>query len=546
MIVPRVFAQTQLGQRQQFDFSEKDPLSRRKLEDVRSPGRSALSQSLSKQPGSSSYKSSSDPVQIPTRAEGQPLTPAHRQGPSSLQTSRDSSNVASQPIPKRNESVQDILSSTTIPVRRRPRPRPGQRLPKGDYVADFSKLLRDDVQPSRDASPSGSWTNPQFEGLFGTIDGLVGSQMIVGSEGFDAGTMSSRSLSSESMPSLLSPDDYSTTDTASVSPATVRSPCDHRCRQMASSEDCSSHHPLLSLDDDDDSYSGATTPELAISPPTRPKQRSVAAGKRPTSFKSSLTASLKALKSAAQTVSSLATNPPLAQPDEFLSRSIFDFQPALTDDRRPPPSDEPPSAALRRYLNPNIFVPPESPAQLHFWVEEKRNPSSSEADTRPKLKIKRKYQNKKPTPVADEQGRIKEPRSSTIQLPPVVPLATCIPSSIRTANASSPPTWLEPDGTPSNKHRAAQALWDDEASKAEGQPRPREPRENRDFLRVFVCEMNMRKCGKLSNDATGRAKLWLPPVDEADKSNDRSDRGLTKTRRKCGIERWATWSIQDL
>jgi len=148
------------------------------------------------------------------------------------------------------------------------------------------------------------------------------------------------------------------------------------------------------------------------------------------------------------------------------------------------------------------------------------------------------------------QGSVRIPgqKGSTSQLPPVVPLATCIPSSIRTAHASSPPTWLEPDGTPSNKHRAAQTLWEsaEETFKAEGQPRPREPRENRDFLRVFVCEMNMRKSGKLSDDATGRAQLWLPPVDEGQKDGRGKKRGSECEKDKIGSERWTCWSMDDL
>ncbi|KAK3061131.1 hypothetical protein LTS18_006956, partial [Coniosporium uncinatum] len=39
----------------------------------------------------------------------------------------------------------------------------------------------------------------------------------------------------------------------------------------------------------------------------------------------------------------------------------------------------------------------------------------------------------------------------------------------------------------------------------------REPRENSDFLRVIVLEMNMRRSGKLDGKAGGRAKVWLPP-----------------------------------
>jgi hypothetical protein len=41
--------------------------------------------------------------------------------------------------------------------------------------------------------------------------------------------------------------------------------------------------------------------------------------------------------------------------------------------------------------------------------------------------------------------------------------------------------------------------------------RQREPRENSDFLRVIVLEMNMRRVGKLDTKAVGKARIWLPP-----------------------------------
>lgn len=41
--------------------------------------------------------------------------------------------------------------------------------------------------------------------------------------------------------------------------------------------------------------------------------------------------------------------------------------------------------------------------------------------------------------------------------------------------------------------------------------RQREVRENPDFLRVIVLEMNMRRGGKLSETAPGKARLVLPP-----------------------------------
>jgi hypothetical protein len=41
--------------------------------------------------------------------------------------------------------------------------------------------------------------------------------------------------------------------------------------------------------------------------------------------------------------------------------------------------------------------------------------------------------------------------------------------------------------------------------------RQREPRENSDFLRVIVLEMNMRRTGKLDAKGPLRARIWLPP-----------------------------------
>ncbi|KEF55750.1 uncharacterized protein A1O9_08501 [Exophiala aquamarina CBS 119918] len=546
MMVPRSFVQNPLAlsQRRRSDFGEKEALSTQRSINSRSrsPSPSALSRPLSQSPDSETrYQPSSDPVRIPSRnTRGKPPKP-ERPAPTTLQIPTSAAANLPRTGPPRRESVQDILSSTTIPIRKKPRQRPAQRLPNCDYVADFSKLLRDDVQSQGDAHLSGSWTNPQFEGLFGNIDGFIEDQVIVGSEGVDASLLSTRSLSSDSMPSLASPDDFSTNDMPSVSPATIRSPADPRLRQVASSEDCSNQHPLLSRDDDCQ-FSGASTPELLVSSPPKPRRRDVLEQKAHRSFKSSLTASLKALKSAAQTVSNIATTPPLVPPDEFLGASIFEFKPELTDDRRPPPSVEPPSAAMRRYLNPRATMPADSPAQLHFWLDEKPDPHSKVVGNRkPKLKTKKKNQ-----PASSNSSKLKNSRNRTALLPSVVQLSTCIPSTIRTANASSPPTWLEPDGTPSNKHRAAQALTDGTADSphGEGQPRPREPRENRDFLRVYVCELNMRKCGKLADEAHGHAKLWLPPVTEDNK--DKKNKQGEEIEKKTGVDRWPSWTSDDI
>ena len=55
----------------------------------------------------------------------------------------------------------------------------------------------------------------------------------------------------------------------------------------------------------------------------------------------------------------------------------------------------------------------------------------------------------------------------------------------------------------------------------------REPRENPDFLRVLVGEMNMRRAGKFEADAAGRARMWVEarggPMEKKRKAQDRWD-----------------------
>ena len=467
-----------------------------------SPSRSPPSRSPPSRSPTLQSKTISSPVQVP----GKPHRP--RLQPSSPPTSVQTSGGPPRPIlphtpSKRRESVQDVLASTAIPIKRKARQRPSQRIPHGDHVADFSKLLLDDVRTTRESSLSSSLGNPQFDGLFGNLDELVEGQMIVGSEGLGARILSARSLSTESMPSLASPEDFSSADNASLAPSIVRSASDRKFKHLATSEDCATEHPLIDCGGGNDV--GDTTPELSISPPQRrPPMRN----RKPSAFKSSLTASLKAIKNAAQSVSNYAA-PAALQPDDFGGQSFFDFHPSLTDDRRPPPSDQPPSPALRRYLNPSTSTPPDSPAQLHFWIDHRSSdpthsshspPYEAEAP-RPKLKIKKKY--------------LKPGDIEASKLSPIVPLADCIPSQIRTAHASSPPVWLAPDGTPSNKRTAA-AMWDG----TEASLRQCEPRENSDFLRVYVCETQMRRAKKLRDDIEGRAKMWLPPI-ERDKRRSR-------------------------
>lgn len=104
-----------------------------------------------------------------------------------------------------------------------------------------------------------------------------------------------------------------------------------------------------------------------------------------------------------------------------------------------------------------------------------------------------------------------------------------------------------------NKNTSIPLLFDPDANEGRSE-RHREPRENRDFLRVFVCEMQMRRNGKLSEDlGSGRAKLWLPPVgaptgDQSPKKEGEivvQQSGRVR-QKKVGRERLSCLGVQDV
>lgn len=497
MIVPRQYARSPPRKSRTTEVSEKNT-----YRVTRSPSNSPrpaspLAASLLRSLDDPSTKS-----EAPKKAVVRRSQPTEQHVPSRPQ----STPIASTEIPRfRRESAKDLLSSTAIPIRRKPRGRPSQRLPKCDYVADFSKLLMDDLKPSSGVNLSRSISNSNFDGLFGNMDELLeDGQMFVGSEGLDSGILSTRSMSEDSFTSMASPDDYNASDRNSQHSSVSPSIPDRKLRQAAASEDCSDDHPLSLPNDDDDLFMDSPDmPSLPLTPTNKLPGRSEKKARSPLSLKSSLTASLKALKSAAQSVSTRSVSNPPNNTANTQARSYFDFQPALTDDRRPPPSFESPTPELRRYLNP---PPLDSAAQLHFWQDHRHSKLNPPPTKKP---TKRQPKGKKPPFVIDRNN------FPTRDLPPIVQLADCLPPSVRTEHASSPPIWLTRDGTPVNKNTSIPLLFDPDANNGKGEPaaRHREPRENRDFLRVFVCEMAMRRNGKLSDDlSVGRARLWLPPV----------------------------------
>ncbi|KAF7115738.1 hypothetical protein CNMCM5793_003241 [Aspergillus hiratsukae] len=353
-------------------------------------------------------------------------------------------------------SIASILEATAIPVPRRTwSVRDPRRLPRGDHVQEFSRLLMEGVR-SRDDHLLEGTSNTALDILLSPPD--ESEKSVAGSD-YEPETpsFSGRSMSLESMPSLDHDLDSPSSLPVPPTPASQRSPSERRYRRPPHPEDCASDHPLLDRDLLESDWSLADSqPLFTDATPSKSPGPSRSFPRLGSSFKSNLTASLRAIKSAAQTVSTFAS--PSVQPEDFLTRSLFNITPEMTDDRRPPPMNEPPSPALRRYLNPIQVSPSEMYAYQdypHETLDSRNCPVSIQMQTyhRSGGRGRRK-------------GRFSASRDR--QLLPFDP---------------EHPTFS----------------------------RPREPRENGDFLRMVVLEMNMRRSGKLRDDIPTRARIWLPP-----------------------------------
>ena len=269
-----------------------------------------------------------------------------------------------------------------------------------------------------------------------------------------------RSVSAESVPSLEA-DDRSIRSNESLStPESLRSRKSisnlrkQTSRSLSAAEECTSDHPLapspVQDEDPDDT--------LILSPATLSRS---ATPKPKSSFKSNLTSSLQALKNAAiSSISSLANTTSAPQrtqaslmADDILWSHPFLF-PRFSSEVRPAITGTP-TEAQRRYFNPAplTFEEQEAPFQLALHA-----------------------------PFLAEQ------------------------------NLNAPTIQLQPYGRARRKTVIKRGL--DPHSEA-GMAllgvgvRQREPRENSDFLRVYVIETSMQRLGKLKGS---RAKIWLPPM----------------------------------
>lgn len=350
-------------------------------------------------------------------------------------------------------AVATLLAVTAIPPRRpnRYRTKPGshRRISIEELINDWKS---DDTFKQSVGSPGSVALNTLLE----DDDDL-------GPESHDAtepAYLNARSASSDSMPSLDS-DSQSVLSIGSAStPGSLRSRQsfttlrkDKSRSLLAASRDCAFDHPLITRVDNEDHD------ELLFSMP----KYALATKKSKSSFKSNLTASLQTLKEAAvNSISSLrrtGSMPSLSRAaaspmDDMLWSHPFLF-PRFSSETRPA-YDGTPTPAQRRYLNPMplTFEEQEAPFQ-----EALHAPFLAEAvDQAPTIQLQ-----------TYNRGRKR-------------------PSPKRSA--------------PSPGSEAGRALLGQVAG------RQRDVRENSNFLRVVVLEMNMRREGKIEQ---GKAKIWLPP-----------------------------------
>ncbi|KAL2262688.1 hypothetical protein VTK26DRAFT_441 [Humicola hyalothermophila] len=187
-------------------------------------------------------------------------------------------------------------------------------------------------------------------------------------------------------------------------------------------------------------------------------------------FKSNLTASLRALRQAARSFSSL--NFSSIPPEDFLTRSILTIDPQVpyTDERRPPPLDEEPTAALRRYLNPTISARLEKPSHVVTSGPVLRSFTAS---------------------IQMQTYKVHRAGTSWTKDGSGYPSVGPASAATQASQAAPPP-----------RHTVKYPL---------PGPRQREVRENPDFIRIAVMEMAMRKNGKLDDQRPGRARWALPP-----------------------------------
>lgn len=361
-------------------------------------------------------------------------------------------------------SMAALLAVTDIP---RPRHRASNRkLQKKD-----KPLTVEDIFDERQVSEKElSWTlsRSTMGMLLTPPEHLLDDDMSISDSNIGS-AMSIRTISVDSIPSLgdsFNTEQISSLATPSRSSSRRRSSGPRRSLEPVSSPpEQVEDHPLAFAGEDIDAYDTDILGQpLEAVPEPQPLEsfkplRAV--------FKSNLTASLRALRSAAKSFSVMSF--PSIPSDDLSTRSLLSMDPKVpyTDERMPPISDAMPPAEVRRYLNPTTSTHHDTvPATLP-------PPGSFSASIQMQTYKIQRSPSSSPTPQGNTNT---QPAANGADRPP-----TPAPQSL-----PQPP--FGPPGV-----------------------RQREMRENPDFIRIAVMEMAMRKRGKLDDQRPGRARLALPP-----------------------------------
>jgi hypothetical protein len=315
--------------------------------------------------------------------------------------------------------------------------------------------------------------------LLSPPDELEDDDLIGSDAGRESSYMSSRTISTESVPSLddgsIDEDSFSYGSLTTPSSRGKKSAPTRRLQVLSSPfGEITSDHPLSGPETDTDELdsiifgtpTSADVPEISTENSVLPRKFT---------FKSNLTASLKALRYAARSITNITA--PLTIPDDFLTISIMSIDPQVpfTDERMPPRLEDIPTPALRRYLNPTTNAPigahiPSSPAQ------------TTSINCTASIQMRTYRVSKSPT--ANSPNIISRRTK------------TCTPEEVFAEVAVGPLA------------------------------RQRDMRENSDFIRIAVMEMMMRKNGKLDDKVPGRARWALPPRKPSNKVYEIGEGGV--------------------
>ncbi|KAF1732104.1 hypothetical protein CRV24_008297 [Beauveria bassiana] len=430
--------------------------------------------------------STSSPVQIPRQSS---RTGTNRDKHHASQRSKRTARDVHSPDAV-SPSVAALLAMTDIPRHRQP-VRQKRKFEKSLTVQDIVQN-----QHVSEKELSFSLTGSPLDLLLSPPDELPTEDDMSTCESPD-GFPLRHTVSCDSVPSLG--DSYATDPASSFDsspyfarPRRTRSPARKSLEPVRSPPHILSDEHPLSLGLDEDEYHPIVSvpveepPMSVFSEPFKPLKAA---------FKSNLTASLRALRSAAKSFSSI--NFPALPPDDLLSRSILTIDPNVpyTDERRPPVTEEMPSAELRRYLNPTTR-PLEAQPQ--------------DGPQRPRL-----------TSIQMQTYKVHRARVAPSWNPPS--------SSALPPAASATGTGILGGGAGGGSSSPAPKSGHHQPQHPKGllpaPMRQREIRENPDFIRIAVMEMAMRKRGKLDDRKPGRARWALPPRKAPIKSADAQDVG---------------------